>query len=138
MTAAFLWGQMGAAEWITGERIKLWTRYHAAFEALERDGRLRRPVVPADCRGNAHMYYILLPANVGRRGFLDALARRGVNAVSHYVPLHDSPAGVRFGRVHGALSQTSMLSERLVRLPMWLGLEQQQARVIDAVRSVLP
>jgi dTDP-4-amino-4,6-dideoxygalactose transaminase len=137
MTAAFLWGQMTAAEWITAERIKLWARYHDAFEGLESEGRLRRPVVPANCHGNAHMYYVLLPEDVSRRGFLDALARRDVNAVSHYVPLHDSPAGLRFGRAHGSLSQTSALSERLVRLPMWLGLEHQQARVIGAVRAVL-
>jgi dTDP-4-amino-4,6-dideoxygalactose transaminase len=96
MTAAFLWGQMGAAEEITRERLSLWNTYHESFAQLEAAERLRRPVVPVDCVANAHMYYIILPATVERTGFLDRLARAGINAVSHSVPLHNAPAGRRF------------------------------------------
>lgn len=137
MTAAFLWGQMGAADWITARRLELWHRYHAGFATLEAAGRLRRPVVPPDCEGNAHMYYILLPDDVPRRRFLDSLLSSGIGAVSHYVPLHDSPGGLRFGRSHGTLHHTSWASERVVRLPMWLGLAPSQDRVIDAVHRAL-
>lgn len=137
MTAAFLWGQMNAAELITARRLELWEAYHRALEPLEVAGRLRRPVVPAACTANGHLYYVLLPDDVPRPRFLAGLAERGVGAVSHYVPLHDSPAGLRVGRAHGPLPHTTAVSERLVRLPMWLGLEAEQHRVIDAVNEAL-
>ncbi len=137
MTAAFLWGQMGAAEWITARRRALWERYHHAFEPLQVAGRLRRPVVPRGCVANGHMYFLLLPDDVPRPPFLARLARHGINAVSHYVPLHSSPAGLRVGRTHGPLSNTDAAGERLVRLPMWLGLEARQDQVIDAVADAL-
>lgn len=137
MTAAFLWGQMEAAHDITRRRIDLWNRYHLAFAPLEQAGRARRPVTPADCTANAHMYYLLLAEDVVRSRFLRDLARLGVDAVSHYVPLHSSPAGRRLARCGGQMTQTVHLSERLVRLPLWLGLEQQQAQVIDAVYEAL-
>ena len=137
MTAAFLWGQMEAAVDITRRRLDLWHAYHRAFASLEAAGRLRRPVVPSDCTINGHLYYVLLPPDVPRPRFLERLARCGVAAVSHYVPLHDSPGGLRFGRACGELASTTALAERLVRLPMWLGLEDQQTRVVDAVFDAL-
>lgn len=137
MTAAFLWGQMNAADWITAQRRDLWARYHEALEPLQVAGRLRRPVVPTTCVANAHLYYVQLPDDVSRRAFLDHLARRGIHAVSHYVPLHSSPAGRRFGRAHGALPHTDAASERVVRLPLWLGLDAVQERVVDAVDEAL-
>lgn len=137
MTAAFLWGQMSAADEITLRRLDLWARYHDAFEGLAVRGRLRRPVVPEDCGPNAHMYWVLVPPSVSRPRFIADLAKRGVNAVSHYVPLHTSPAGRRLGRCVGSMRQTEDLSERLVRLPLWIGLERQQPRVIDAVHEAL-
>jgi dTDP-4-amino-4,6-dideoxygalactose transaminase len=137
MTAAFLWGQMGAAAEITARRLAIWNTYHRAFERLESSGRLRRPIVPAECQANAHMYYVLLPDGVERSRFLAHLASRGVDAVSHYVPLHSSPAGVRLGRHVGSLAHTTALSSQLVRLPLWLGLEPFQHQVIDAVHAAL-
>ena len=137
MTAAFLWGQMEAADAITRRRLDLWSHYHRGFVTLEAAGRLRRPITPPGCGGNAHMYYVLLPAGVVRARFLGRLARRGINAVSHYVPLHGSPAGLRYGRVDAPLPVTTDLAERLVRLPLWLGLECEQQRVVDAVREAL-
>ena len=134
IAAAFLWAQMGEAEAITQRRIAIWNRYHAAFSDLERAGRLRRPVVPQNCVHNAHMYYVLLRDLAERTRFIDHLKRRDVHAVFHYVPLHDSPAGLQLARVHGSMQHTVELSERIVRLPLWLGLEPQQDYVIDAVR----
>ncbi len=137
MTAAFLWGQMQAADDITGRRLALWNVYHDAFQGLEASGHLRRPVVPAQCAANAHMYYILLPDRAARAGFIDQLARRGINAVSHYVPLHSSPGGMRFSPTGAELPVTTDLAARLVRLPLWIGLEHQQSRVIEAVGEIL-
>ena len=98
---------------------------------------MQRPHVPDGCVHNAHMYWLVLPPDIDRRGFIRRLAGRGINAVSHYVPLHSSPAGRRIGRTSGSLARTEDLAERLVRLPLWLGLEPEQGRVIDAVREAL-
>jgi dTDP-4-amino-4,6-dideoxygalactose transaminase len=121
--AAFLWAQLEEAQTITARRVELWNRYHERLEPCERDGRIRRPVVPANCRHNAHLYYVLLPSLRHRSRLIDRLRARGVNAVFHYVPLHSSPAGQRFARTAGSLTHTSDLSERLLRLPLWLGMD---------------
>jgi dTDP-4-amino-4,6-dideoxygalactose transaminase len=133
LVAAFLWAQMEVAESITARRLALWNVYHDAFEEVEREGRVRRPRVPAHCTHNAHMYYLLLPSLDRRTALIDALARQDINAVFHYVPLHSAPAGKRFGRAKGPMSVTDAISDRLVRLPMWLGLEEHQDRVCEAV-----
>jgi dTDP-4-amino-4,6-dideoxygalactose transaminase len=134
ITAAFLWAQLEEAQRITRERLAIWQRYHEMLAPLEQQGLFRRPIVPADCQHNAHMYYILLAPEIDRQAVLDELKRNGIGAVFHYVPLHSSPAGMRFGRAHGGLSLTTSLSQRLIRLPMWLGLnEAQQQRVVDAL-----
>lgn len=131
LIAAFLHGQLSAASEITAERIRIWNIYHERLAALEQKGMLRRPVVPSDCTHNAHMYYVLLAPGVDRAKILRALKDSQVSAVFHYIPLHSSPAGSRFGRAHGDLTTTNDLSERLVRLPLWIGLtEAEQARVV--------
>jgi dTDP-4-amino-4,6-dideoxygalactose transaminase len=138
LTAAFLWAQFEQAQHITGERLALWQRYHEMFALLEQQGLLRRPIVPADCRHNGHMYYILLRSEADRQKVLAGLKENGIGAVFHYVPLHSSPAGLRFGRAHGDLSRTTSLSQRLVRLPMWVGLsEAQQQRVCETLTAIL-
>jgi dTDP-4-amino-4,6-dideoxygalactose transaminase len=84
------------------------------------------------------MYYILVPSEAERRRVLEGLKENGIGAVFHYVPLHSSPAGLRFGRAHGDLSLTTSLSQRLLRLPMWLGLsEPQQQRVCEVLTAIL-
>lgn len=133
LIAAFLWAQMEEAEEITSRRIAIWNRYHNAFETLERTGRARRPIIPAECAHNAHMYYLLLPDLQARSEFIRKMRELGVHCVFHYVPLHSSPAGEKFGRTHGDLKLTTSIADRLVRLPMWLGLESQQNAVIEAV-----
>jgi dTDP-4-amino-4,6-dideoxygalactose transaminase len=84
------------------------------------------------------MYYVLLETHSDRVRFIQHLSDAGVNAVSHYVPLHSSPAGARFGRVHGSLEVTDDVSERLLRLPLWIGMTADDAAyVVDAVRRAL-
>jgi dTDP-4-amino-4,6-dideoxygalactose transaminase len=138
INAAFLWAQLEAADEIGRRRLQVWEAYHAAFESLEERGLLRRPIVPGHCRHNAHMYYVLLPAANLRDGFIANLRDRGVQAVFHYVPLHDSQAGERFGRSHGELPVTSSIAERLVRLPLWVGMtESDTSRVIEGVTAAV-
>jgi dTDP-4-amino-4,6-dideoxygalactose transaminase len=98
---------------------------------------LRRPVVPRECQHNAHMYYVLLAPEIDRQSVLVMLKDAGINAVFHYVPLHSSPAGQRYGRVHGSMEMTDRQSERLVRLPLWLGLtSEMQERVIRSLFDI--
>ena len=132
--AAFLWAQIEQAEEITSKRLDIWQRYNDELADLQGRGRLRRPVVPADCRHNAHMYYILMNDLSARSSLLDYLNSKGINAVFHYVPLHSSPAGLKYGRVFGDMAVTDDVSDRLVRLPLWVGLgDSEVSEVVSAV-----
>ena len=137
--SAFLWAQMEEADQITQRRLGLWKTYHRWFEGLESAGMLRRPIIPRGCTHNAHMYYVLLPSLAVRTRFIEQLKNSGVMAVFHYVPLHASPMGRRVGRAVGEMTHTEDLSDRLVRLPLWLGLEEHMAvvieRIVDAVET---
>jgi dTDP-4-amino-4,6-dideoxygalactose transaminase len=88
-------------------------------------------VIPEDCGQNAHMYYLLLRDLSDRTRFIDGIKAQNVNCVFHYVPLHSSPYGRKVGRVSGSLSTSEDLADRLVRLPLWLGLNDDQDRVIE-------
>jgi dTDP-4-amino-4,6-dideoxygalactose transaminase len=138
IAAAFLYAQFEEAGEITARRLELWEQYHAGFEALEQTGRVRRPVIPDGCVHNAHMFYLLVRGTRMRDELIDGLATRGINAVFHYTPLHSSPAGRRYGRVSGELSVTDRESASLVRLPLWVGMEDcDVARVIEAVDEII-
>ena len=134
LTAAFLAAQIEDAQRITEARLQIWHWYYDRLAALEADGRLRRPIVPADCAHNAHMFYVLVRDESTRTRLLGTLNREGVNAVFHYVPLHSSPAGRRVGRTAGPMVQTDTLSARLVRLPLWVGLSESD---VDRVAGCL-
>ena len=135
--AAFLSAQLQEADAITARRLDLWDRYHAWAEPLESEGRLRRPIVPAHCTHNAHMYYLLLRDLGDRTDFIARLRQAGIGAVFHYIPLHSSPAGMRYGRAAGTLAVTDDVSERLVRMPLWLGLEEHLEHVLQAAGAAL-
>lgn len=137
LTAAILWAQMEEAESITYRRLNIWNQYHAAFADLEVANKVRRPIIPSFCQYNAHMYYLLLPNLEARSHFLAELQREGINAVFHYVPLHNSPAGKKYGKSHGDLEITNQMAERIVRLPLWIGIENYLERVIHKIKSVL-
>jgi dTDP-4-amino-4,6-dideoxygalactose transaminase len=136
LIAAFLWAQLEEATRITTQRILIWERYHQAFAELEQRGLVTRPYVPDDREHNAHMYYLLLPSLEARTRFIAALRERDILSVFHYVPLHSSPAGRRYGRAAGTLPHTEALSDRLVRLPMFNDLADQQEQVIQATLQI--
>ena len=135
--AAFLWAQFEAADAIHAARHALWRLYHEAFAEAERTGLARRPIVPPEASPNAHTYFLILPDAARRTQFIKNLRREEVYAVFHYVPLHSSPAGRKYGRASGSMAVTDAMSERLVRLPLWIGLESLQDYVIDCCRSAL-
>lgn len=135
--AAFLWAQMEEATAITDLRLNIWQRYHESLFDLEVEGLLRRPIVSADCQHNAHMYYILLDSMETRTALIACLKNEGINSVFHYVPLHSSPGGREYGRVFGELKNTADLSDRLLRLPLWIGVEDQIDNICDLIRKFL-
>jgi len=138
VNSAFLWAQLEAAETITDRRLRIWERYHEAFAELEARERVRRPIVPADCGHNGHMYYLLLAEDISRSAFLESLARAGINAVFHYVPLHLSAMGRRVGHPAADLPVTESISERLVRLPLWAGMSEEETdRVVTAATAAI-
>ncbi|NNA55182.1 dTDP-4-amino-4,6-dideoxygalactose transaminase [Pseudomonas koreensis] len=132
LIAAFLWAQLEEADRITQARLASWNRYHELLAPLEARGILRRPIIPQECQHNAHMYYVLLAPDIDRQVILEKFRSQEISSVFHYVPLHSSPAGRRYGRTHGGLEVTDDQSERLVRLPLWVGItEAQQIRVVE-------
>lgn len=136
--AAFLWAQFEEAEKITAGRLAIWARYHQSFEREEKVGAFRRPVIPDHCQHNAHMYYLLLPDLAARTEMLVRLKSADINAVFHYVPLHSAVAGKRFGRAHGSMAVTDAISDRLLRLPLWVGLQgEKQEHILKECRGLL-
>ena len=132
--AAFLYAQLQEAEQITSLRMSIWEEYHKLLEPLEKAGKLRRPIIPSHCEHNAHMYYILVDDLLTRTQLICDLKDKGINTVFHYVPLHSSPAGKRYGRACGDMALTDSLSDRIIRLPLWIGLTDVSIvvdRIID-------
>ncbi len=130
LVTAFLWAQMEEAESITRRRIAIWDTYHEWFADAEQSGKVRRPIIPTECVQNAHMYYILLPSLEARNTFITQLKELDIHCVFHYVPLHSAQAGRQFGRSHGMLPVTNNITHRLVRLPLWIGIEEYQTEII--------
>lgn len=134
LVAAFLWAQVEEAESITSRRLSLWSVYDGLLADAERAGRIRRPIIPAGCQHNAHMYYVLLGPGNDRAQVLQRMNDCGVNAVFHYVPLHTSPLGIRLRSASSSLPVTDEIASSLVRLPLWLGMtEEDQIRVIETL-----
>jgi len=137
LIAAFLWAQMEAAQDITNRRLALWDTYHSSFQALEQAGLIRRPIIPEACLHNAHMYYLLLPDLDKRSRFIKKMRENEIGTVFHYVPLHSAMAGKHFGRSYAELQITNTLSDRLVRLPLWVGLEENIEHIVNTVFNVI-
>ncbi len=134
ITAAFLLAQLESVERITAERFRLWRRYHEHLAGAEAAGSLARPQPVLDCEHNAHIYYVVLPSLGARTRVAAALAEAGILAVFHYVPLHSSPAGRRYGRAAGPMRVTDRVGDCLLRLPMWVGLPDD---VIDSICEIV-
>ncbi|MDX2242631.1 MAG: dTDP-4-amino-4,6-dideoxygalactose transaminase [Leptolyngbyaceae cyanobacterium bins.302] len=138
LTAAFLYAQLEQGEAITQRRLTLWSRYHWAFAKLEFEGVVQRPKVPLHCEHNAHIYYLLLENLETRSRMLAHLKANGVQATFHYVPLHSSPAGQKFGRAIGDMAVTNDLSDRILRLPMSANMTVDEIdRIISLVFEAL-
>lgn len=125
LNAAYLWAQLEQADAINENRLASWNAYDEAFAPLKAQGKLELPVIPEGCVHNAHMYYLKLKNLQERTAFINYMKENDVHTVFHYVPLHSAPAGLKFGRFAGEDVYTTKESERLVRLPLYYGLAQE-------------
>ena len=136
INAAFLWPQLEDAEKINDDRLASWKRYYDGLSDLEAAGKISLPVIPEECLHNAHMFYIKTNDIEERSALIHALDEEDIISVFHYVPLHSSEAGLRFGEFSGEDEYTTKESERLLRLPMYYGLtEEDTDRVIKAIHK---
>ena len=134
LNMAYLWGQLEIAEEINRERLSAWNRYYDGLSALAKQGMVTLPFVPEDCEHNAHMFYIKVRDEAERIKLIDFLKQRGVWAVFHYIPLHSTLAGKKFGRFSGEDRYTTKESLRLLRLPMYYGLKEEEIEFV--IRAV--
>ena len=126
LNAAYLWAQLEQADKIFDNRMKTWNLYYELLTDLQKQGVISLPVVPENCAHNAHMFYIKAKDLDERTHLIDFLKEQGILAVFHYIPLHTAPAGKKFGVFCGEDRYTTKESERLVRLPMYYGLEEEK------------
>lgn len=136
LSAAYLYAQLEKAVEINDDRLISWHSYYKKLKPLEDRGYLHLPVIPKECAHNAHMFYIKVKNTEERKQLLNYLRRNNILAIFHYIPLHSSKAGIKFGRFHGEDRFTTKESERLLRLPMYFGLKESDVvKVIDSIKK---
>lgn len=134
MNAAYLYAQIEKKDEIQNYRLAIWNKYYEVFKELEDAGKIRLPIIPQDCLHNAHMFYFITKSLDERSRFIKYMKDNDVLCVFHYIPLHSAPAGIKFGRFDGKDEITTEYSERLVRLPLYYGLTQEDhQKVIDLI-----
>lgn len=134
LNAAYLWAQLEVADEINNNRLKSWNSYYDAFKTLAESGIIELPYIPDGCVHNAHMFYIKCRSLEERTRFIEEMRKKGIGCVFHYVPLHSSPAGIKFGRFNGEDEFTTSESDRLVRLPLYYKLDDNDLNFI--IKSV--
>ena len=136
MNAAYLWAQLQKADEINENRLQSWNRYYEGLKDLKEAGKIELPYVPEYCEHNAHMFYIKAKDLEERSALISYLKANGVTALFHYIPLHTAPAGKEYGRFHGEDKYTTKESERIIRLPMYYELDEQDAKkVMDLIHT---
>lgn len=136
LNAAYLWAQLEKADEINNDRLNTWNKYYEALKPLADEGKIEIPNIPGDCVHNAHMFYIKLNDIEERTAFIQHMKDNGVLCVFHYIPLHSAPAGLKYGRFNGEDVFTTKESERLVRLPLYYGIGEQEINAtVSAIMS---
>lgn len=130
MSAAYLWGNLQVADEINQNRLSTWQKYYDGLKQLEEKGFIELPQIPDECVHNAHMFYLKVKDLEERTKLLEYLKQNDILAVFHYIPLHSAPAGLKFGKFDSDDIFTTKESERLVRLPMYYGITQNDVEVI--------
>lgn len=132
LICAFLWAQLLNCEQITKRRISSWQKYQQYFTPLAQTYNILLPVIPDNCIFNAHIFYAILPNEISRLEFITRMNQSGVQVIFHYIPLHSSPAGRKFGATYGSLATTDNLSSQIVRFPLWVGVDEHINKCYEA------
>ena len=136
LNCAYLYAQIENPEIINDDRMRSWKLYDKLLTPLAEKGMIKMPFIPEKCAHNAHMYYIKVKDLAERTRMLNYLKKNGIGAVFHYIPLHSSPAGQKFGRFHGDDIFTTKESERIIRLPMFYGLKENEIEyIVDSINK---
>lgn len=134
MNAAYLWAQLELAEEIKANRMKTWDFYKDNLQFLQDEGKIELPTIPKECKHNAHMFYIKAKNLEERTKLISYLKEKEIQTVFHYIPLHTAPAGKKYGRFFGEDKYTTKESERLVRLPLYYNLKEEDSKkVVDEI-----
>jgi len=134
LNASFLFAQLQMAESIIADRIDSWNIYNRGLKKLQVSGKITLPVIPDNCTHNGHIFYIKVKDIEERTLLIDFMKARGIHSTFHYIPLHSSPAGIKYGIFKGEDKWTTTESERILRLPLWYGLKTESIdRVVDSI-----
>ena len=134
LIAAFLWAQLQEVKNINAQRLEVWNQYNRSFDNIEQAGKIRRPIIPTSCQHNAHMYYIVLSSKCEQERVLKVFKDHEILAPFHYVPLHSSPAGIKYARTNKALKVTIKMHDQLIRLPLWTSMAKEvQNKIINTL-----
>ena len=128
--AAILYGQLERFDEIMEKRMNIWNSYNEFFEKYEKEGKVIRPYIPSECEHNAHMFYLILPTAEKRDELIAYLKSKEISAPFHYIPLHLSPVGERYGYKEGDLPYTEEYSSRLIRLPLYADMTKEEVNVV--------
>ncbi len=137
ISAAFLWAQLQEAKKITSKRLQIWQKYKNEFSDLEYNGKLKLQQLSKNSKINAHIFYILLKDKSSQKRFIDYMNKNLIQCLTHYVPLHNSPYGKKISKTKLPLEVTESVSNRLVRLPIWIGLDNYQKLIIERAKEFL-
>lgn len=134
LNAAYLYAQLTESNKIQQNRMNIWNKYKSSLKILEENNKITLPVIPEECKHNAHIFYFITKSLEERTKLISFLKQNKIQSVFHYIPLHSSPAGIKFGRFDGKDEITTEYSERLIRLPLYYGLkDEDQNKVIENV-----
>ena len=137
ISAAFLWAQLQEAKNITSKRLQIWQKYKNEFSEFENNGKLKLQKLSKNSKINAHIFYILLKDKSYQQRFIDYMNKNLIQCLTHYVPLHNSPYGKKISKIKLPLEVTESVSNRLVRLPIWIGLDNYQKLIIQRAKEFL-
>lgn len=130
LNAAYLWGQLESAQDIFDDRMNTWNMYFDGFKKLKEENKIQLPVIPKGCQHNAHMFYIKTKDLSERTALIKHLKENEIVATFHYIPLHSAPAGIKYGEFHGEDNFTTVESERLLRLPLYYGIDKEDVKKV--------
>ena len=131
--AAFLFAQLQDADHITEKRLKTWNQFNEFFSGNQDINFFSIPVIPENCKGNGHIYYLVMDDKAAREHFINYMKKQNIHCIFHYIPLHNSDAGKKYGRISGAMKVTEDMASRIVRLPLWIGVSVEE--ITEAVSS---